>query len=90
MLGAPDCNPNFFLTQSRACYSERQFNLSIQGKIITDRKNNGISFNVNETKNQIGLGLQSIVERVWLSGGTGQVETGPGDGTIISLGIPLF
>ncbi len=89
MLGAPDCNPNFFLTQSRACYSERQFNLSLQDKVITGRKDNAIGFNMNEAKNRIGLGLHSIEERVWLAGGTLRVETGPGDGTVISVSIPL-
>ncbi len=50
---------------------------------------NGIGFNLNEAKNRIGLGLQSIEERVSLAGGTAQVETAPGDGTVISVSMPL-
>ena len=50
---------------------------------------NGIGFNLNEAKNQIGLGLQSMEERVWLVGGTVRVEAAPADGTVITASIPL-
>ncbi len=52
-------------------------------------RDDGIGFNMNKEKNRIGLGLHSIEERVWLAGGTLRVETGPGDGTVISVSIPL-
>ena len=44
---------------------------------------------MDEAKNRIGLGLQSIQERVLLVGGTVRVETVLGDGTVISVRIPL-
>ncbi len=44
---------------------------------------------MNEAKNQTALGLQSIEEHVRLAGGTVRVETGPGDGAVISVSIPL-
>ena len=62
---------------------------SKKGMLQFQVRDNGIGFNMNEAKNRIGLGLQSIEERVRLAGGTVRVETGPGDGTVISVSIPL-
>jgi len=52
-------------------------------------RDNGIGFNMNEAKNRIGLGLKSMEERVWLAGGTVRVESRPGNGTVVSVSIPL-
>ncbi len=52
-------------------------------------RDNGIGFNPDEAKNQIGLGLQSMKERARLFGGTMRVKPRPGDGTVISVSIPL-
>ena len=62
---------------------------SNKGSLKIQVRDNGIGFNMNAAKNGIGLGLQSIEERVWLAAGTVRVETGPGDGTVISVSIPL-
>jgi PAS domain S-box-containing protein len=62
---------------------------SENGTLQFQVRDNGIGFILDEAKNRVGLGLQSIEERVWLVGGTVQVETGPGDGTTISVSIPL-
>jgi PAS domain S-box-containing protein len=62
---------------------------SENGTLQFQVRDNGIGFILDEAKNQIGLGLRSIEERVWLVGGKVQVETGPGDGTTISVSIPL-
>ena len=62
---------------------------SKNGTLQFQVRDNGIGFNLDEAKNQIGLGLQSIEERVWQVGGTVRVETGPGAGTVISVSIPL-
>jgi len=63
--------------------------LSKKGALQLQVTDNGIGFNKDEAKNQIGLGLHSIEERVWLVGGTVHVETAPGDGTVFSVRIPL-
>ena len=62
---------------------------SKKGTLLFQVRDNGIGFNMDEAKNRIGIGLQSIEERVWLVDGTVRVETGPGDGTVISVSIPL-
>jgi len=62
---------------------------SKNGTLKFQVRDNGRGFNLDEAKNQIGLGLRSIEERVWFVGGTVRVETGPGDGTVISVSIPL-
>ncbi len=62
---------------------------SKKGTLLFQVRDNGIGFNMDEAKNRIGLGLQSIEERVWLVNGTVRVETEPGDGTVISASIPL-
>ena len=61
---------------------------SENGALQFQVRDNGIGFNLDEARNQIGLGLRSIEERVWLVGGTARVETGPADGTVISVSIP--
>ncbi len=62
---------------------------SNKGSLKFQVRDNGIGFNMNAAKNGIGLGLQSIEERVSLAGGTVRVETAPGDGTVISVSMPL-
>ena len=52
-------------------------------------RDNGIGFNPDEGKNQLGLGLQSMKERARLFGGTMRVKPRLGDGTVISVSIPL-
>jgi len=61
---------------------------SKNGTLQLQVRDNGRGFNLDEARNQIGLGLRSIEERVWFVGGTARVETGPGDGTVISVSIP--
>jgi len=61
---------------------------SKNGTLRFEVRDNGRGFNLEEAKNKIGLGLHSIEERVWFVGGTARVETGPGDGTVISVSIP--
>ncbi len=73
---------------SRATQVQVQLH-SNRGTLQFQVRDNGIGFNLDEAKNQIGLGLQSMEERAWLTGGTMRVETGPGDGTVISVSIPL-
>ena len=63
--------------------------LSKDGTLQFQIRDNGIGFDVSEAKKRIGLGLQSIEERVWLVGGTVRIEAEPGDGTAISVSIPL-
>ncbi len=61
---------------------------SKNGTLQFQVRDNGRGFNLDEANNKIGLGLRSIEERVWFVGGTVRVETGPGDGTVISVSIP--
>jgi signal transduction histidine kinase len=42
-----------------------------------------------ETQRRIGLGLQSIEERVRILGGTHAIESAPGQGTTVTLRIAL-
>jgi len=62
---------------------------SENGTLQFQVRDNGIGFILDEAKYRVGLGLHSMEERVWLIGGTVQVETAPGDGTTISVSIPL-
>jgi len=61
---------------------------SKNGMLKFEVRDNGRGFNLDEAKNKIGLGLRSIEERVWFVGGIARVESGPGDGTVISVSIP--
>jgi len=61
---------------------------SKKGALQLQVRDNGIGFNINGAKYRIGLGLQSIEERVFLAGGTVRIKTRPGDGTAISVSIP--
>ena len=61
---------------------------SKKGTLQFQVSDNGIGFNLHEARKRIGLGLHSIEERVWLTGGTVRVQTEPGDGTVISVRIP--
>jgi len=61
---------------------------SKKGALQLQVTDNGIGFNINGAKYRIGLGLQSIEERVLLVGGTVRIKTRPGDGTAISISIP--
>ena len=76
------------IKHSRATRAQVHLRLK-KGTLQFQVKDNGIGFNPDEERNQIGSGLASIEERVWFAGGTVQVETGPGDGTVISVSIPL-
>jgi len=62
---------------------------SKKGALQFQVRDNGIGFNINGAENRIGLGLQSIEERVFLVGGRVRMKTRPGDGTTISVSIPL-
>ncbi len=62
---------------------------SKNGTLEFEVRDNGLGFNMNEAINRVGLGLNSIEERVSFVGGTVRLETGPGDGTVISVSIPL-
>jgi len=62
---------------------------SKNGTLQFEVRDNGIGFDLNEALNRIGLGLHSIEERVSFVGGTVRMETGPGDGTVISVSVPL-
>ena len=73
---------------SRATQAQAQLH-SNKGTLQFQVRDNGIGFNLDKAKKQIGLGLKSIEERVWHVGGTVRVKTGPGDGTVISVSIPL-
>ena len=62
---------------------------SKNGTLQFEVRDNGIGFDLNEALNRIGLGLHSIEERVSFVGGTVRMETGPGDGTVISVSMPV-
>ena len=53
---------------------------------ISDR---GVGFNVEAAKNERGLGLVSMQERVYLVHGRFSVDSGPGKGTRILATVPL-
>lgn len=62
---------------------------SNKGTLKFQVRDNGIGFNLGEEKIQIGLGLQSMKERARLFGGAILVKPRPGDGTVISVSMPL-
>jgi len=62
---------------------------SKNGTLKFQVRDNGRGFNLDKAKSKIGLGLRIIEERVWFVGGKARVESGPGDGTVISVSIPL-
>ncbi|MHB1418531.1 MAG: sensor histidine kinase [Bacillota bacterium] len=56
-------------------------------------EDNGVGFNVNaafSNKNKKSLGLFGIQERLALIGGPVDIQSTPGDGTVLSLTIPLL
>jgi two-component system NarL family sensor kinase len=60
---------------------DRQLNLIVE--------DNGIGFNVEKILQQPGIGLESIQSRVALLQGQLQIDSHPGEGTTVTIDIPL-
>ena len=52
-------------------------------------EDNGIGFDVNQTKNKKGMGLKNIESRVDSLNGEFNIDSGKGSGTTITIDIPL-
>lgn len=52
-------------------------------------RDNGSGFNPDETSDHTGLGLHNMMQRAHIYGGTINVESAPGQGTYLTLEIPL-
>jgi signal transduction histidine kinase len=52
-------------------------------------RDNGAGFDPSRTRERASLGLASMRERVRLLGGRLQLESGPGNGTLLSAWVPL-
>jgi PAS domain S-box-containing protein len=59
------------------------------GEVRLDVRDGGKGFDVEEAKQNRGLGLVSMQERVNLVGGRFSIESTPGKGTIITAVVPL-
>jgi two-component system CheB/CheR fusion protein len=60
-----------------------------ENKLVLSIEDDGAGFDPQHVKGKGGLGLVSITERTRIMGGTVSLESRPGDGTRISLTIPL-
>ena len=58
------------------------------GAIVLRIADNGVGFDPGDQSGS-GIGLRSIDERVRLTRGRVQVETGPGQGTAVTVRIPI-
>jgi signal transduction histidine kinase len=70
---------------SRADVALRQTENNIQGTL----KDDGVGFDVNETRNGQGLGLTNMRERIKKLRGELDIKSSPGKGTTISFVLPL-
>ena len=59
------------------------------GSLVLSLKDNGKGFLPEAVKGKGGLGLVSIGERTRIMGGTLLIDSNPGDGTQISVSVPL-
>jgi signal transduction histidine kinase len=59
-------------------------------QLTIDVQDNGKGFVVNSNGNSIGLGLMNMQNRVRLIGGTLVIDSHEGDGTSVSINIPLL
>jgi signal transduction histidine kinase len=70
---------------SRADIALRQTENNIQGTL----KDDGVGFDVNETRNGQGVGLTNMRERIKKLKGELDIKSSPGKGTTISFVLPL-
>ncbi|MHB1126174.1 MAG: histidine kinase [Bacillota bacterium] len=77
-----------------ACASEAKITITAGPDIIRVQvEDNGVGFDVDaafSNKNKKSLGLFGIQERVALIGGAVEIQSTPGNGTVLSLIIPLM
>ena len=59
------------------------------GGVVLSVRDNGAGFDPSRTRERASLGLASMRERVRLLGGRLQLESGPGNGTLLSAWVPL-
>jgi PAS domain S-box-containing protein len=70
--------------------SQVRITLKIMGEQLQMRvQDNGIGFDLNQSKDDRGLGIISMKERVRLVNGTLQLSSKPGHGTTVIASIPL-
>lgn len=75
------------IKHSKATKAAIEFNYASQLDILIS--DNGTGFDVNKaTQQNEGMGLQNIVQRAGLIGGTTSVSSTIGEGTIIKINIP--
>jgi signal transduction histidine kinase len=70
---------------SRADVALRQTENNIRGTL----KDDGVGFDVNETRNGHGLGLTNMRQRIQKLKGELDIKSSPGKGTTISFVLPL-
>lgn len=71
---------------SHANVSLKQTSTEIQGSLIDD----GVGFDVDEAKNNHGIGLASMKERIKKLGGKLEIQSSLGNGAKISFVLPLI
>ncbi len=59
------------------------------GEVSLEIEDVGNGFNLEEVRGKGGLGLVSMDERVRLVSGTFSIQSKPGEGTLVSVTIPL-
>jgi two-component system sensor histidine kinase DegS len=59
------------------------------GQIIVTVSDNGIGFESNRLNTDGHVGLEGMRERVQILGGSFQLQTAPGQGTVIRVNLPV-
>ena len=57
--------------------------------LVLNVRDNGIGFNINRVTEESGLGLSNMRERAQLAGGSWEIRSQPGKGTMVSTTVPL-
>jgi signal transduction histidine kinase len=62
---------------------------NVDGRLILTVSDKGVGFDPHKTNTKEHLGLQGMRERVEILGGSFQLQTAPGQGTVIRVSLPI-
>jgi signal transduction histidine kinase len=62
---------------------------NVEGRLILMVSDSGVGFDPHKTSTKEHLGLQGMRERVEILGGSFQLRTAPGRGTVIRVSLPI-
>jgi signal transduction histidine kinase len=99
MILAPPIAEELYLIIREACHNalihgepgDLRISLAVTGTTVTaDVADDGRGFRVGIPANSAGVGLRSMAERVELINGSLRVDSKPGQGTTVTVRVPLF